>query len=126
MSDPFGDLDAAMGEDTSADSETESTLEPEPPDEQVEESEPEAVRSPQERPAFEFDETVHKALYVLEEVAAEFDDIITYDVERELTREHGLKNIKKSELHNAALAVVSEHPDLIVEEVLEQRGLDDE
>ncbi|WP_411968816.1 hypothetical protein [Haloferax sp. YSSS75] len=126
MSDPFGDLDAAMGGDSGADADAQSTPEPEPSDEPAEDPEPEAVASPREQPAFEFDETVHKALYVLEDVADEFDDVITYDVERELTREHGLKNIKKSELHNAALAVVSEHSDLIVEKVLEQRGLDGE
>lgn len=126
MSDPFGDLDAAMGGDATTDAEEQSPPETEAVDEPTDDSEPEAAASPRERPAFEFDETVHKALYVLEDVADEFDDVITYDVERELTREHGLKNIKKSELHNAALAVVSEHADLIVEEVLEQRGLDDE
>ncbi|WP_416841321.1 hypothetical protein [Haloferax sp. DFSO52] len=128
MSDPFGDLDAAMGDSTATSSKAEPATEPEPEpeDEPQESAAVEADPSPKEKPAFEFDETVHKALYVLEEVAAEFDDIITYDVERELTREHGLKNIKKSELHNAALSVVSEHPDLIVERVLEQRELDEE
>ncbi|KAB1185406.1 MULTISPECIES: hypothetical protein [Haloferax] len=126
--DPFGDLDAAM-EDTNS-----SASDPEPKPEQdtdstatqTEEQELGEEKSPLEQPAFEFDETVHKALYVLEAAATNFDDIITYDVERELTREHGLKNIKKSELHNAALTVVAEHPDLIVEQVLEQRGLDRE
>lgn len=121
MSDPFGDLDAAMSEEPDS-TETESDPDPEtaPPETPKEE------RSPEATPAFEFDETVHKALYVLEDVAAEFDDVITFDVERDLTREHGLKNVKKSELHNAALAVVSQHPELVVEQVLEQRGLDDE
>ncbi|MFC7130126.1 hypothetical protein [Haloferax chudinovii] len=132
--DPFGDLDAAMGGGESA---SESEPEPEPASEDVEtdgavesedgsESASAEPVDPRERPAFEFDETVHKALYVLEAVADEFDDIITYDVERELTRDHGLKGVTKSELHNAALAVATEHPEAIVERVLEQRGLDDE
>lgn len=120
--DPFGDLDAAMGE-TTPDSDDE--IEPKP-EADVEEHETEDPVDPRETAAFEFDETVHKALYVLESVADEFDDIITYDVERDLTREHGLKNVTKSEIHNAALAVVSEHPELIVERVREQRALDDE
>ncbi|WP_394349757.1 MULTISPECIES: hypothetical protein [Haloferax] len=115
-----------MDDSTQADSSPDSEPTAEPVDEPITESDTEDTAAPQEAPAFEFDETVHKALYVLEEVATEFDDIITYDVERDLTRTHGLKNIKKSELHNAALSVVSEHPDLIVERVLEQRGLDDE
>lgn len=125
MSDPFGDLDAAMGEDGTADGrDDESTTEPEQPEDEPEVELPVEV-PPRERPAFEFDETVHKALYVLEDVATEFDDVITYDVERDLSREHGLKNIKKSELHNAALRVVADHPELIIEAVLEQRGLED-
>ncbi|REA02693.1 hypothetical protein DEQ92_12975 [Haloferax sp. Atlit-6N] len=130
--DPFGDLDAAMGGGESA-SEPESEPEPEGTDatdaaESEPEPEPEPLDEidPRERPAFEFDETVHKALYVLESVADEFDDIITYDVERELTRDHGLKGVTKSELHNAALDVATEHPEEIVERVLEQRGVDDE
>ncbi|MFC7203041.1 hypothetical protein ACFQJC_05920 [Haloferax namakaokahaiae] len=120
--DPFGDLDAAMG------GESTDTDEPASEPETVvdEESETESATEPQVTPAFEFEATVHKALYVLQSVADEFDDIITYDVERELTREHGLKNVTKSEIHNAALAVVSEHPELIVERVREQRDLGDE
>ncbi|KAB1190600.1 hypothetical protein GJR96_16735 [Haloferax sp. MBLA0076] len=127
--DPFGDLDAAMGDSgpSTPDSEADATQEQTTETDELPETEQEvSERSPLEDPAFEFDETVHKALYVLEAVAAEFDDIITYDVERELTRDHGLKNVKKSELHNAALAVIAEHPDLIVDRVLEQRGIDDE
>ncbi|WP_410767369.1 hypothetical protein [Haloferax sp. DFSO60] len=121
--DPFGDLDAAMGgESTEKDEESD----PEPEAVVSEEPDLETPADPRETPAFEFEETVHKALYVLQSVADEFDDIITYDVERELTREHGLKNVTKSEIHNAALAVVSEHPELIVERVREQRELDDE
>ncbi|WP_424009097.1 hypothetical protein [Haloferax denitrificans] len=134
--DPFGDLDAAMGSGEAA-SEPAPEPEPEPedaePDDAVESEAESASESastepldPRERTAFEFDETVHKALYVLEAVADEFDDIITYDVERELTRDHGLKGVTKSELHNAALAVATEHPEEIVERVLEQRGVDDE
>jgi hypothetical protein len=121
--DPFGDLDAAMGGES-----TDSDDEAEPESEATVDDEPEAEQpaDPQRTPAFEFEETVHKALYVLQSVADEFDDIITYDVERDLTREHGVKNVTKSEIHNAALAVVSEHPDLIVERVREQRDLDDE
>ncbi|CQR51769.1 MULTISPECIES: hypothetical protein [Haloferax] len=130
--DPFGDLDAAMGSGETA---SEPEPEPEPEDagtDDAVESEGESESAsaepvdPRERPAFEFDETVHKALYVLEAVADEFDDIITYDVERELTRDHGLRGVTKSELHNAALAVATEHPEEIVERVLEQRGVDDE
>ncbi|POG54012.1 hypothetical protein [Haloferax marisrubri] len=132
--DPFGDLDAAMGSGESA---SEPEPEPEPATEDAgtddaaeseDESASESVESadPRELPAFEFDETVHKALYVLEAVADEFDDIITYDVERELTRDHGLKGVTKSELHNAALGVATEHPEEIVERVLEQRGVEDE
>ncbi|WP_148415387.1 hypothetical protein [Haloferax sp. KTX1] len=130
--DPFGDLDAAMGSGETA---SEPEPEPEPEDagtDDAVESEGESESAsaepvdPREYPAFEFDETVHKALYVLEAVADEFDDIITYDVERELTRDHGLKGVTKSELHNAALAVATEHPEEIVERVLEQRGVDDE
>ncbi|ELZ95918.1 hypothetical protein C440_06497 [Haloferax mucosum ATCC BAA-1512] len=125
--DPFGDLDAAMGDE----SDSESTTEPEvddgaPTAEETESDVADEPADPRKSPAFEFDETVHKALYVLGAVATEFDDIITYDVERELTRDHGLQNIKKSELHNAALSVVAEHPELIVEQVLEQRGIDSE
>ncbi|MGB9955425.1 hypothetical protein ACOZ4B_03375 [Haloferax prahovense] len=132
--DPFGDLDAAMGSGESA---ADPEPEPEPASEDAgtddaveseEGTEPEPVEEvdPRERPAFEFDETVHKALYVLEAVADEFDDIITYDVERDLTRDHGLKGVTKSELHNAALDVATEHPEEIVERVLEQRGVDEE
>ncbi|MFK5605143.1 MULTISPECIES: hypothetical protein [Haloferax] len=134
--DPFGDLDAAMGSgetDSGPEPESEPADEDAGTDDAVESDDEAATESasaepvdPRERPAFEFDETVHKALYVLEAVADEFDDIITYDVERELTRDHGLKGVTKSELHNAALAVATEHPEEIVERVLEQRGVDDE
>ncbi|WP_396613942.1 hypothetical protein ACH9L7_19035 (plasmid) [Haloferax sp. S1W] len=119
--DPFGDLDAAMGGDTDSDTEPETSAESVDDDHPDEDD----TIDPREAPAFEFDETVHKALYVLDDVAVDFDDVITYDVERDLSREHGLQNIKKSELHNAALAAISAHPELVIEQVLSQRGLDD-
>ncbi|AFK20839.1 hypothetical protein E6P09_18355 (plasmid) [Haloferax mediterranei ATCC 33500] len=125
--DPFGDLDAAMGGEDEVEGETEAEAESEPATADAEEADvTDEPADPRDNPAFEFDETVHKALYVLEAVATDFDDIITYDVERELTRDHGLKNIKKSELHNAALSVVADHPELIVEQVLDQRGVREE
>lgn len=119
MSDPFGDLDGALGE--SEDSA------PGDPDQDVDDSaETETESSDEEAggPAFPFSATTQRPLYARDESWDAFDDVLALDVERAL-REANVRDATKSELHDAALRVLAEHPEEIVHMVLSARGRDE-
>jgi hypothetical protein len=77
-----------------------------------------------EEPAFPYDETVQFPHYAREEARDEFEAACKYDAERTLEQDHGLQNVEKREMHDAALRLVADHPDLWARYVMEARGLD--
>lgn len=91
--------------------------EPEPP-----EPEPESD-SDQTGPAFEFDDTTAKSIYVRPETLELLEDT-EFEVEMLLRREHGVRDPTGREFHDAAVRVLAEHTDEIVEQILAARGDD--
>ena len=72
-----------------------------------------------ETPAFPFDVTTQDALYARSKTWEEFDDLIL-EVELAL-RETGIRDVPKRELHDAALRVLTNHPEDLVDAVVEAR-----
>ena len=71
-------------------------------------------------PAFEFDETSAKSIYVRPETLETLEDA-EFEVESLLRREHGIRDVTGREFHDAAVHVLAEHADEIVERILEER-----
>lgn len=97
----------------------------EPPDEESEPAEPEPEESDEAGPAFEFDDTTAKSVYVRPETLELLEDT-EFEVEMLLRREHGVRDPTGREFHDAAVRVLAEHTDDIVEQILEARGETDE
>ena len=121
--DPFGDLDAAIGEQEQADDESElseeTTQEPDssaraPPDDDR------PATGSVDEPAFEFSEAVQRPLYAREASWDTFEDALDFDVQRAL-RDNDLRDIPKRELHDAVLRVVADHTDEVAEALIEAR-----
>ncbi len=83
-----------------------------------------AERDPREDPAFPYDATVQFPHYAREEARDEFEAARKYEAERTLEQDHGLKNVEKREMHDAALRLVADHSDLWARYVMAARGLD--
>ena len=73
-----------------------------------------------DQPAFEFDEAEQFAWYALPAVRDEYEEVRDFEVKR-LLRDRGFSDVPQSELTNAALAVLAEHPDAWAEKVEEIR-----
>lgn len=71
-------------------------------------------------PAFEFDETTAKSIYVREETLALLEDT-EFEVEMLLRRNHGVRDVTGREFHDAAVHVLEDHVDEVVEAVLAAR-----
>lgn len=71
-------------------------------------------------PAFEFEDTTAKSIYVREPTLAVLEDT-EFEVESALRREHGLRDMTGREFHDAAVRVLAEHVDDIADAVLEAR-----
>ncbi|WP_435115196.1 hypothetical protein [Halolamina sp. C58] len=74
-------------------------------------------------PAFEFDATTAKSIYVRPETLEVLEDA-EFEVESLLRREHGIRDVTGREFHDAAVRVLAEHADEIVERILEEREQD--
>ncbi len=82
-------------------------------------------RDPREDPAFPYDDTVQFPIYAREEEARdEFESSRKYEAGRLLEQDHGVKNVEKREMHDAALRLVADHPELWARYVMDARGLD--
>lgn len=73
-----------------------------------------------DRPAFEFDEAEQFAWYALPDVRDEYEETRDFEVKR-LLRDRGFSDVPQSELTNAALAVLAEHPESWADKVEEIR-----
>ena len=73
-----------------------------------------------DQPAFEFDEAEQFAWYALPAVRDQYEEVRDFEVKR-LLRDRGFSDVPQSELTNAALAVLAEHPDAWAEKVEEIR-----
>lgn len=82
-----------------------------------------ADADPRESPAFKWSQDMQHPIYVRDETWDEFEDVLL-GVQYRLRREHGVKNVGKTELHDALLRTAAE--DDLVAAVLEARGLDAE
>jgi hypothetical protein len=71
-------------------------------------------------PAFEFDETSAKSIYVRPATLERLEDA-EFEVESLLRREHGIRDVTGREFHDAAVNVLAEHADEIVDRILEER-----
>ena len=89
------------------------------------EPEPEPEASEEGGPAFEFDDTTAKSIYVRPETLELLEDT-EFEVEMLLRREHGVRDPTGREFHDAAVRVLADHTDEIVERILAARAGDDE
>lgn len=71
-------------------------------------------------PAFEFDATTAKSIYVRPETLETLEDA-EFEVEMMLRREHGLRDVTGREFHDAAVRVLAEHADEVVDRILDER-----
>ena len=71
-------------------------------------------------PAFEFDATTAKSIYVRPETLETLEDA-EFEVEMLLRREHGIRDVTGREFHDAAVQVLADHADEVVEQILEER-----
>jgi hypothetical protein len=89
-------------------------------DPETPESEPESDAD-RVGPAFEFDATTAKSIYVRPETLELLEDT-EFEAEMVLRREHGVRDPTGREFHDAAVRVLAEHTDEIVEQILMARG----
>lgn len=104
-----GVSDAEKEELDAADAEAESETEDGDADEQ-----------PAGGPAFEFDATTAKSIYVRPDTLEALEDA-EFEVEMLLRREHDIRDVTGREFHDAAVQVVAEHAEEVVEQVLDER-----
>ncbi|EMA10010.1 MULTISPECIES: hypothetical protein [Haloarcula] len=72
------------------------------------------------RPAFPYDDASQEAIYPRSDTWDEFEDILDFEVKREL-RDAGLRDIPKREYHEALLKLAMENPDRLAELVIDGR-----
>jgi hypothetical protein len=71
-------------------------------------------------PAFSFDETTAKSIYVREETLALLEDT-EFEVEMRLRKDHSVRDVTGREFHDAAVHVLEDHVDEVVDAILEAR-----
>ncbi|MFW5949217.1 MAG: hypothetical protein ACOCSD_06425 [Halolamina sp.] len=72
-------------------------------------------------PAFEFDETTAKSIYVRPETLETLEDT-EFEVEMLLRSEHAIRDVTGREFHDAAVRVLADNADEVVERILDERG----
>lgn len=82
--------------------------------------EPEPAEGDEGGPAFEFDDTTAKSIYVRSETLELLEDT-EFEVEMLLRREHGVRDPTGREFHDAAVRVLADHADEVVERILAER-----
>ncbi|QCJ46712.1 MULTISPECIES: hypothetical protein [Haloprofundus] len=71
-------------------------------------------------PAFSFEETTPKSVYVRDETLDALEDL-EFEVEAALRREYGVRDVTGREFHDALVRVAAEHADDIAALVVETR-----
>lgn len=74
-------------------------------------------------PAFGFDETTAKSIYVREETLAVLEDT-EFEVEMHLRRDHKIRDVTGREFHDAAVRVLEGHAEEVVDAILAARDGD--
>lgn len=72
-------------------------------------------------PAFEFDATTAKSIYVRPETLERLEDT-EFEVEMLLRRNHGIRDVTGREFHDAAVRVLEDHAEEVVEQLLAERS----
>jgi hypothetical protein len=72
-------------------------------------------------PAFEFDATTAKSIYVRPKTLERLEDT-EFEVEMLLRRNEGIRDVTGREFHDAAVRVLEENAEEVVEQILEERG----
>jgi hypothetical protein len=72
-------------------------------------------------PAFEFDATTAKSIYVRPETLERLEDT-EFEVEMLLRRNHGIRDVTGREFHDAAVRVLEDHVEDVVDQILEERS----
>lgn len=72
-------------------------------------------------PAFAFDETSPKSLYVRAGTLERFEDA-EFEVESVLRRDHGVRDLTSREFHDALVQVAAEHVEEIAARIEAERG----
>jgi hypothetical protein len=72
-------------------------------------------------PAFEFEATTAKSIYVRRTTLDQLDDA-EFEVESLLRSEHDIRNLTGREFHDALVRIATDHPDEIVDAILETRN----
>lgn len=75
---------------------------------------------PVETPAFAFEESSPKSIYVRDETLALLEDA-EFEVEAALRRDHEIRNVTGREFHDAAVRVLAEHAEEVAEEIVRLR-----
>ncbi|RDI69600.1 hypothetical protein [Halopelagius longus] len=71
-------------------------------------------------PAFEFEDTTAKSMYVRPETVAVLDDA-EFEVESHLRREHDVRDLTGREFHDALVRVAAEYPEEVADAILDAR-----
>lgn len=71
-------------------------------------------------PAFEFDETKAKSIYVRPDTLQMLEDA-EFEVESILRREHGVRDLAGREFHDAAVRAIANNPEAVAELILDLR-----
>jgi hypothetical protein len=71
-------------------------------------------------PAFEFEDTTAKSVYVRPETLSVMDDA-EFEVESLLRRDHEVRDLTGREFHDAIVRVAADHPDEVVTAILAAR-----
>ncbi|GAB6880588.1 hypothetical protein JCM17823_28620 [Halorubrum gandharaense] len=79
-----------------------------------------ASSTPLDTPAFAFEQTGAKSLYLRSSTVDVLDDT-EFEVEAVLRREHDVRNLTGREFHDAAVRVLADHADEIAERVVDAR-----
>lgn len=109
---PEADSESDGGREETSDDETEEVS-----DGETEEAT--AERPPEEAdggPAFEFEDTTAKSVYVRPKTVDVLDDA-EFEVESYLRREHGVRDMAGREFHDALVRVAAEHPDEVADAI---------
>ncbi|AEN04973.1 hypothetical protein Halar_1221 [halophilic archaeon DL31] len=110
----FAGLSEAEKEEERTDAEPDAAADPAEPDD-----------SEETGPAFEFDQTTAKSIYVREETLELLEDT-EFEVEMVLRRNHSIRDPTGREFHDAAVRVLAEHTDEVVDSILAARAGEDE
>ena len=71
-------------------------------------------------PAFEFDATTAKSIYVRPETLETLEDA-ELEGEMLLRSEHDIRDVTGREFHDAAVRVLANHPEAVVDQILAER-----